>query len=43
MKPTSKIVELRHNTMLLQASYVKGSNSINPWEDGETTDEEIYM
>ena len=42
-KPTSKIVELRHKTMLLQASNVSGSNSINDWEDGGTTEDEIDM
>lgn len=42
-KPTSKIIELQHNTMLLQANSVSGSNSITPWGNGGTTEDEIYM
>ena len=42
-KPTSEIVELQDDTTLLNGSPVSGSNSINDWEDGGTTEDEIDM
>ena len=45
-RPTMKVVELRHRTMLLQASpndSVSPKASINNWQDGGTDTEDIYM
>ena len=43
-KPTMQVVELRQRTMLLHASDPVGSKSvIEDWNDGGTTNDEIYM
>ena len=42
-RPTMKVVELQHRTTLLQSSPVGAKNSIDNWNDGGTTSEDIYM
>ena len=45
-KPTMKVVELQYRTMLLQASpneNVTPKSSIDDWQDGGTTNDEITM
>ena len=42
-RPTMKVVELRHRTMLLSGSPVGTKSSINDWNDGDTTNDEIIM
>ena len=45
-RPGMTAVEMRHRTMLLQASpnnSVTPKNSIKGWGDGGTTTEDIYM
>ena len=42
-KPTMKVVELQHRTMLLQASPVDTKSTINDWGDGGSTNDDIYM
>ena len=43
-RPTMKVVQLQQRTHLLQTSDPVGSKaSINDWNDGGTTNDEIYM
>ena len=45
-EPTMTVVELQHKTLLLTQSgdrSVPTRGRINDWNDGGTTDDEIYM
>ena len=42
-KPTMQVVELQHRTRLLHASSVGAKSAIDDWNDGGTTNEDIYM
>ncbi|MBR1414430.1 MAG: hypothetical protein IJ570_01015 [Prevotella sp.] len=42
-KPRMKVVILQQHGMLMQSDPVQGSNSINDWGNGGTTNEDIYM
>ena len=40
--PSAMIIEVRHGGIIC-TSDVKGSNTIKGWEDGGTTNEEVFM
>jgi hypothetical protein len=43
-RPVMRVVELQYQSRILVGSDPVGSKaSINDWDDGDTTDEEIYM
>ena len=42
-KPTMKVVLLQHTKMLMTSDPVDSKASINDWNDGGTTNDEIYM
>ena len=42
-KPSMKVHELKHKTMLLQGSPVGARSAIDDWINGGTTEDDIYM
>ena len=48
-RPTTKVVSLQHQGMLMQSGGGEGQQSVSPkasinnWQNGDTTDEDIYM
>ena len=42
-RPMTQVVQLQHNLQLLGASKVGAKSNIKDWEEGETTDEQIYF
>ena len=43
-RPTLKVDEPEHRTMILAGSRdVGATNSIDDWEDGDTTDDDIFL
>ena len=45
-EPTMMVVKLQHTQMLMasgEREQMRGGSRINDWNDGGTTDDEIYM